>query len=279
MEKIERPIIVPWDFSEVAENAFQHAVNMSKDVNREILLLHVVSDSKDIESIKGKLEASAEKLSNEYGRKPHTEAVAGNIFHAIGEVAKEKKAEMIIMGTHGMKGAQKLFGSKALKVVVSSRIPFLVVQDKPAKEKIDTILLPIDFKRENKEKANWIYYLARNFGAKFIILKSATRDKGFRRKMLSNIRYVETFLKGHDVNYEIVTTPGTQSFKKEIVSFAKEHKADFILVMATRDIRWIDYLLGAPEQYIIANPENLPVMCMNPRPAKLASGFRAAGGA
>lgn len=279
MEKIERPIIVPWDFSEVAENAFQHAVNMSKDVNREILLLHVVSDSKDIESIKGKLEASAEKLSNEYGRKPHTEAVAGNIFHAIGEVAKEKKAEMIIMGTHGMKGAQKLFGSKALKVVVSSRIPFLVVQDKPAKEKIDTILLPIDFKRENKEKANWIYYLARNFGAKFIILKSATRDKGFRRKMLSNIRYVETFLKGHDVNYEIVTTPGRQSFKKEIVSFAKEHKADFILVMATRDIRWIDYLLGAPEQYIIANPENLPVMCMNPRPAKLASGFRAAGGA
>ena len=57
MEKIERPIIVPWDFSEVAENAFQHAVNMSKDVNREILLLHVVSESRDIESIKGKLEA------------------------------------------------------------------------------------------------------------------------------------------------------------------------------------------------------------------------------
>ncbi len=279
MEKIERPIIVPWDFSEVAENAFQHAVNMSKDVNREILLLHVVSDSKDIESLRGKLETSAEKLGKEYGRTPHAEVVAGSIFSSIGDVAKEKKAEMIIMGTHGMKGAQKLFGSKALKVVVSSRIPFLVVQDKPTKEKIDTILLPIDFKGENKETANWIYYLARNFGAKFIILKSAARDKGFRRKILSNIRYVETFLKGHDVNYEIVTASGTQSFKKEIVSFAKERNADFILVMATRDIRWVDYMLGAPEQYILANPENLPVMCMNPRPAKIASGFRAAGGA
>jgi hypothetical protein len=49
--------------------------------------------------------------------------------------------------------------------------------------------------------------------------------------------------------------------------------------MATRDIRWVDYLLGAPEQYILANPENIPVMCMNPRHAKIASGFRAAGGA
>ena len=182
------------------------------------------------------------------------------------------------MGTHGMKGAQKLFGSKALKVVVSSRIPFLVVQGKPAKTKIDTILLPIDFKRENKEKANWIYYLSRNFGSRFIILKSNARDKGFKRKILSNIKYVETFLKGHDIAYEIVTASGNESFKKEIVSFAKAHDADLILIMATRDIRWVDYMLGAPEQYILANPYNLPVMCMNPRPAKLSSGFRAAGG-
>jgi len=278
MEKLERPIIVPWDFSQVTENAFQHAVYISKFLNREILLLHIVSEKRDIESKKAELDVSAVKLGKEYGKKPHVEVVVGSIFKAIGNAAKEMKAEMIIMGTHGMKGAQKLFGSRALKVVVSSRIPFLVVQGKPVKDKIDTILLPIDFKRENKEKANWIYYLARNFGAKFIILKSRAKDKGFRRKTLSNIRYIESFLKGHDVEYEIVTSSGKQSFKKEIVSFAKEHQADLILVMATRDIRWVDYLIGAPEQYLLANPENLSVMCMNPKPAKIAGGFRAAGG-
>jgi len=277
MEKLERPIIVPWDFSQVAENAFQHAVNISKALNREILLLHIVPDAKNAGSKKDELGVSAEKLGNEYGIKPHTELVDGSIFNAIGETAKELKAEMIIMGTHGMKGAQKLFGSKALKVVVSSRIPFFIVQDKPVKDKIETILLPIDFKQENKEKANWIYYLARNFGAKFIILKSKAKDKGFRKKIISNIRYIESFLKGHDVDYEIVTTDGKQSFKKEIVSFAKRHNADLILVMATRDIKWVDYMLGAPEQYLISNPEGLPVMCMNPKPAKIAGGFRATG--
>jgi nucleotide-binding universal stress UspA family protein len=278
MDKYERPIIVPWDFSQVAENAFQHAVNISKVVNREILLLHIAHDGKEKEAKEKELEASAEKLGKEYGRKPFFKVVRGSIFHAIGETAKELKAEMIIMGTHGMKGAQKLFGSKALKVVVSSRIPYLVVQDKPAKASFDTILLPIDFKRENKEKANWIYYLSRNFGSRFIILKSKARDKGFKRKILSNIKYVETFLKGHDVEYEIVTATGKQKFKKEIVEFAKSHDADLILVMATRDIRWVDYMLGAPEQYILANPENLPIMCMNPRPAKIGGGFRASGG-
>jgi nucleotide-binding universal stress UspA family protein len=278
MEKLERPIIVPWDFSQVAENAFQHAVNISKALNREILLLHIVAEKRDADGKLGEMEASSEKLGKEYGKKPHCKVIDGSIFHAIGETAKELKAEMIIMGTHGMKGAQKLFGSRALKVVVSSRIPFLVVQDKPLKDRIDTILMPIDFKSENKEKANWIYYLARNFGAKFIILKSRAKDKGFKRKTLSNIKYVETFLKGHDIAYEIVTSSGKQKFKHEIIDFAKEHEADLILVMATRDIKWVDYMLGAPEQFIIANPEGLPVMCMNPRPAKVAGGFSATGG-
>jgi nucleotide-binding universal stress UspA family protein len=277
METLERPIVVPWDFSQVTENAFQHAVNISKVLNREILLLHVVGEKSHVESRKKEIGESAVKMRKEYGKAPHVEVVVGSIFHAIGETAKEMKAEMIIMGTHGRVGAQKLFGSKALKVVVSSRIPFLVVQDKPFKEGFDTILLPIDFKQENKEKANWIYYLARNFGSKFIILKSKAKDKGFKRKILSNIKYIESFLKGHDVEYEIVTAPGQESFKKEIITFAREHNADLILVMATRDIRWIDYILGAPEQYILANPENLPVMCMNPRHAKVAGGFRATG--
>jgi len=277
MEKLERPIIVPWDFSQVAENAFQHAVIISRILNREILLLHIVTEDKDVEPKKAELKTSAEKLGTEYGKTPHTEVVDGSIFKSIGKVATEMKSEMIIMGTHGRKGAQKLFGSKALKVVVSSRIPFLVIQDKPVKQGFDTILLPIDFKRENKEKANWIYYLSRNFGSRFIILKSKARDKGFRRKTLSNIKYIETFLKGHDVEYEIHTAPREQSFKKEIIEYAKKYQADLILIMATRDIRWIDYMLGAPEQYILANPENLPVMCMNPRPAKIAGGFRATG--
>jgi nucleotide-binding universal stress UspA family protein len=278
MEKYERPVVVPWDFSQVAENAFQHAVNISRMLNREILLLHIVHEERAMDSKRAELNASADKLAKAYGKKPYCEVVNGSIFHAIGEKAKALKAEMIVMGTHGIVGAQKLFGSKALKVVVSSRIPFLVIQDKPSKSTIDTILLPIDFKSENKEKANWIYYLARNFGSRFIILKSRARDKGFRRKILSNIKYVETFLKGHDIAYEIVTTPGKESFKKEIIAFATDHNADMILIMATRDIRWTDYLFGAPEQYILANPANLPVLCMNPRHAKISSGFRAAGG-
>ena len=162
--------------------------------------------------------------------------------------------------------------------MVSSRIPFLIVQDKPVKDRIETILMPIDYRSEHKEKSRWIQYLSSNFGARFIIFKRNVKDRGFKRRTLSNIKFIETYLKGNDVPYQIVTASGKTSFKKEIVEYAKAHEADMILVMATRNINWVDYMLGAPEQYILANPENLPVMCLNPKPAKLSGGFRATGG-
>lgn len=279
MDKTDKPIIVPWDFTDVANNAFLHALNFSKTLGCNIALLHIVHDEKNIPEKEKTLEETAGELDKKHGKRPHCIVKHGSIFHTIGEVATGYNAEMIIMGTHGIKGAQKLFGSKAVKVVVSSRIPFLIVQDKPVKDKLEQILLPIDFKKENKEKANWIYHLSTRFESKVTIFKSHPRDKGFRRKLLSNMKYIENYLKTRDIDYDTVACPGKKSFKEEVVKYAKEQDFDMILIMATRDIKWTDYLFGAPEQFIIANEHNLPVMCINPRPRKIAGGFRATGSA
>ncbi len=278
MEKIERPIVVPWDFSPVAKNAYLHAIRFASVLNRGILLLHIIDDEKDRAEKEKELEEGVALLAKEHGFKPSYVIMSGNIFNTIGEAAKEYKAEMIIMGTHGMKGAQKLFGSRALKVVVSSRIPFLVVQDKPADQITSKILLPIDFRTENKEKANWIYYLARNFNAGFIIIKPSVKDSGFKRKILSNIKYIESFLKSRDVPYEIHTASGKQPFKFEVADYAREKEVDLILIMTTRGINFFHYAFGAPEQYIISNKYGIPVLCVNPKPLKLSGGFRASGG-
>lgn len=273
-----RPIIVPWDFTVVAKNAFMHALNFSKTLGAPIILLHIAHEEKDIESKQKELSAAAAELEKEFSAKAETVVQAGSIFSTIGELATERKADMIIMGTHGVKGAQKLLGSKAVKVVVSSRIPFLIVQDKPEDGRIERILMPIDFKKENKEKANWIYQISTDFKAKVTIFKSNPKDKGFKRKLISNMKYIENYLKTRDIDYDIVACNGKKKFKEEVVDYAKENAFDMILIMATRDIKWADYLFGAPEQYIIANEHNIPVMCINPRPMKIAGGFRATGG-
>ena len=225
-----------------------------------------------------KLENKAKELMADSGINTRPLIKAGNIFDTIRDVAHENKAEMVIMGTHGRKGLQKITGSWALKVLANSKVPFLVVQDKPVSEHIDKILFPIDFKSATKEKVNWIYYLSKHFNSTFILLKRRASDRGFRRKIASNLHYTENFLKNNDIEYEIHTATGKKAFEKETVDYAKESGASMILVLVTRDIGFFDYLIGAREQYIISNPESIPVLCLNPKPAKLASGFRATGG-
>ncbi len=278
MENISKPVIVPWDFTAVAENAYAHAVKISRLINREIILLHIVEREKDIKPSLEKLQTKAKELMIATGITTLPLIKAGNIFDTIRSVAHEDKAEMVIMGTHGRKGMQKITGSWALKVLANSKVPFMVIQNKPLTDKISKIVFPIDFRSETKEKVHWIYYLSSHFHSKFILFKRKSSDRGFRRKIASNLHYTESYLKNNDIEYEIHTAAGKKSFDKETVDFAKEVEASMILVLVTRDIGFFDYIIAAREQYIIANPEAIPVLCLNSKPAKLASGFSATGG-
>jgi len=278
MENIIKPIIVPWDFTRRAMNAYEHAVNLANLLKREIILLHIVHDVTDIDNSFEKLNTKAEELKKDSKVNTHPIIKTGSIFDTIREVAEEQKAEMVVMGTHGRQGLQKVFGSRALKVIANSKIPFVVIQDKPATSKFENILFPIDFRSENKEQVKYINYLSSHFGSKFLLFKRKVGDRRFKKRIASNLYFVESFLKNSNVNYEIYSSPGKQAFEKEVVQFAKELNADLILVLTTRDIGFFDYLIAAREQYIIANPEKIPVMCINPKPAKISSGFRATGG-
>jgi nucleotide-binding universal stress UspA family protein len=278
MENLNKPIIVPWDFTHVAENAFEYAVNIARVLDREIVLMHIVERKEDEESAMAKLKIRSSELSLESGIKTHSFARFGNIFETIREVAQELKAEMVIMGTHGRKGMQRVTGSWALKVMANSKVPFLVVQNKPVKEKFEKILFPIDFRRENKEKVNWMHYLSKNFNSTYVLYKRKSGDRGFKRRIASNLHYAESFLKNNSVIYQLHTSKGKAPFEKETISFAKENGIDLILILVTRDISFFDYFMAAREQFIISNPEQIPVLCINPKPARLASGFSASGG-
>ena len=59
--------------------------------------------------------------------------------NARADIASEIDAEMVIMGTHGIKGMQKFFGSWALKVIANSKVPFIVIQEPPKKDLFENI--------------------------------------------------------------------------------------------------------------------------------------------
>ena len=142
-------LLVPWDFTEVAEAALQHAVKVAKKLNNSIKLIHVVKSIKKGEEALEELNKDIEKLNSKYNVTLEPLVLEGSLFHVISDYASENNVSMVIMGTHGIKGMQKFTGSYALKVIVGSKIPFIVVQEPPTKkDTFKDIVFPLDFKRQ-----------------------------------------------------------------------------------------------------------------------------------
>lgn len=264
MADLKKSIVVPWDFSDLAGYALEHAVNLSKGIDGDIVLVHIVKRKSDIEKATEKLEKEVHNQEKKYGIRPLIEIRDGSIFSVIADVISERNAAFAVMGTHGIKGMQKFTGSWALKVIVGSVAPFIVVQARPTTEKVlDNIVFPVDFKFSSKEKLLWAEFVSRVYGSKIHLCYIDTSDLTFKRKILSNITISKKYLSEKNVDYEIIKLQG-KSISDEAVGFAKEIGADMIMISTTKNISFQDYVLGASEQKMIANKEKIPVMCVNP---------------
>ena len=271
-------ILVTWDFTEKSVFALEHAVNIGKFIKHDIAVVHVVKKESEIEKTKKQIsDEIMEKFANT-SIQPNIIVRAGNIFSTIAEIAEEIKARLVVMGTHGIKGMQKLLGSWALKVIAGSKSPFIVVQDHPKSEVLREIVLPINYRRENKESINWANFFARAFNARFHIFYAKHSDSTFIKGVESNLLFINKYFSQKSIRFELKSASGEKEFQDEVIQYAKEINADALMVITTRDIGFIDYTLGAQEQYIIANGEQIPVICVNPKPAKLGGGFSASGG-
>jgi nucleotide-binding universal stress UspA family protein len=139
MDSFKR-ILVPTDFSEPAARALILAIELARPFESQITLLHVVSFpamaygagvyfpvDECIEQGKKSLSAA---LANAQARYPRIdgEVVSGTVAHEILAVAKSRDVDLVVMGTHGLRGLQRaLLGSVTERIVRTSPVPVLTV--------------------------------------------------------------------------------------------------------------------------------------------------------
>lgn len=268
MEEQNKSIVVPWDFTPVAEFALAHAAKIARMVRNDICLLHIVDSSVktrvEVEK-KTLLNRVADEGSRKYNTRISAYVVKGSIFTTIADFVNNMEASLVVMGTHGMQGMQKLTGSWALKVIVKSKIPFIVVQSPPVDmERYHNIVFPVDFRLENKEKMGMAIFMGKYFDSKVHILKQKTTDKSLLRLVNVNLNFAIKYLTQNNIQYQIHEIP-KGSLAKQTLNFAHRINADLIMTMTTRNISLADYVFGAAEQYIIANSSKIPVCCVNPK--------------
>jgi len=257
MEAKNNILLVPTDFSEVGTNAINLAAKAAKLLNYKMCLLHI-TDGKEDATVAEKLNVLAAEAKEAYGIEVDTIAKEGSIYSTIGEVAKEIKAALVYLGTHGKVGMQKITGSNALKVVTSSEVPVIIVQ-KRSFEQTKDIVLPVTSDSGPWEKTKWATEISKEFKAKIHIyhIDTETVDK--------TVEMVCGYFKENNVEFTVKKAGKSGGFEKQVIDYATAINADLIMIMTNPDKGVAKFILGSYDEDMIFNTSQIPVMCINPR--------------
>ncbi len=148
MSRIRR-ILHPSDFSRASAAAFAKAVDMAKTNRAELVVVHVLSpfvpfggeeysSPKVYQELEARSRAQAQKDLNvlvakakKAGTRAKSLLTEGIPHEQILRAARSKRAELVVLGTHGRTGLARFFlGSVASRVVSMARCPVLTVRGK-----------------------------------------------------------------------------------------------------------------------------------------------------
>jgi nucleotide-binding universal stress UspA family protein len=141
-----KSILFPTDFSEGSAQALQYAVDMSKRYGAKLYVVHVIYDIAkatgwyvphvSMDEMYKDIQEGAKKELERFGvgelagvKNVERRVITGVPHEEIINFVSANKIDLVIMGTHGRKGIDKiLFGSTAAQVVRHAPCPVLTVR-------------------------------------------------------------------------------------------------------------------------------------------------------
>ena len=268
-------LLVPTDFSEVAQSAMQHAIKFAEIINADVILLHVVSSREEVEEAKEKLTKEI-TLGSSFSSSCNVTSFVriGNIFEDIGDVAAELGISLIFMGTHKASRWQKLVGSRAIKVITSSPVPFIVTQEKLMNSNgYDNIVVPLDLNVETKQKLELVAKIAHYFDSEVHLLTNDNSDEFIKTKLKANQVWASNYLESKDIKNSSHLVDQVDSLTEGIFKLSKEVDADLIAIMNLADETILGLYENSFQEEIVANDLKVPVLCVNPHPVTKVSGI------
>jgi nucleotide-binding universal stress UspA family protein len=283
-------ILIPTDFSETANLALDHAVNLARLVDAQITLIHVVStfafrvnlpeldfdeaqNNKLSGAVGSKLSVIADEISQKHGIKVNTLVTSGRVRDEVVRIADEIDADIIIIGTHGVSGLKEFFmGSNAFRIVSEAACPVLSVQDHGSEVGFNNIVVPIDNSFHSREKLGISVKMALAFGAKLFIcgLRSYDHnDEDLNAKFRMKMKQVEDYLTEKDVEFT-TTTLFCGNIAKATMDYAAEVDADLIVIMNEQEINTTGFFMGPYAQQVV-NHSKIPVLSIRPTVGALSN--------
>jgi nucleotide-binding universal stress UspA family protein len=272
INKLNNLILVPTDFSETCQNAIDYAVTLAGMAGWEVYILHVINRETrnkfgtDAEMMVDKtLKQITDKIHAESKVKATALHREGSIFEIISEVAEELGANLIILGTHGKKGLQYLFGSFALRVISQSPVPVGVVQRKKVPEHgFRKIVFPVGLHTEARQQVRYVLNFPTKAKVEVLMFQQFSTDSADASKISIVTGQIEEEFKKHGVNYSVHTAEKQSGFAEQLIDFAVANNTDIIFMMTDSNIDHPDFNNSSWSETLMFNEAQIPVLCINP---------------
>ncbi|HEU4716957.1 MAG TPA: universal stress protein [Bacteroidia bacterium] len=276
-----RNILVPVDFSETSRKALAHASFLARLTKSHMDIIHVLpvspyyleipepmlyvnNHSEVNQLVGGKLEEFSDEIHGIYGIRPRHILAHGQVAYEIVKAAREGKADLVIMGTHGAKGFEELFiGSNAHKVVTLAPCPVITIQEHAGNPGFRNIVLPIDRSRHSREKVETALSFALLYQSVIHILGLLDGDdENEYGKLQIVLDQVQHAVEHAGLAFSRHTIRGG-NLASEALKYGISVNADLIIILTDHESALTGIFPGPLARQIV-NHSRIPVMSLKP---------------
>jgi len=282
MENLENKILVPIDFTEHSLAGLEQSYNLAKYSKSEIVLLHVIVETKSFWSlfssqeqddyynrVSKKLDEYLDLIAGKTGLKVSKLIVKGKLIESIIEQADKIKAKMIVVGTTGSANMmQKIIGSNALKLINEAKCPVVTLKNELPRDRCDNIIVPLDLSKETGRKVKTAISLANYFGGKIFAVSAVTTNVEYDiDKLRKQLYQVKKFVNDHNVECEtefIKISGGNEKIADTLLEYSDKVNGDLMVIMTQQENEIVEFFIGSLAKEII-HKAKIPVMSIIPK--------------
>lgn len=269
-------ILVPYDFSTVADNALDFACQIAQKTSAdEVMMLNVVEHpsesrlkfmgvtqmdpaeniyfTKLVQVVTTKLE---EKISNILypGVNVTHKIQIGTPYNTLEKEVAEEDVEMVVMGSQGAEGVQEFFvGSNAEKVVRTANCPVITIKNKVDIHAIKDLVFASNFHELSDQFVEKLIDFREILDADLKLVKintpaSFTTTRHDRKQM-------EDFVQKYDIDNFTIDIYNHTNEEEGIVYFAEDMEVDAIAMGTNQRKGFAHFLTGSIAEDVVNHAE------------------------
>ena len=282
-----KTILLPTDFSEASENAINFAIEFAKNTDTHILILNTFYVPLPTFAVRGELrneiyfqeeETSRSKVNNiinkikkdlaTSGKKVICEPINKNGIaqQEIQSIAKERNADLIIMGTNAPGEPLGFIGSTTINIIETIPCPILVVHKNTSVSGLKNIVIAMEAVRNEIFSVIKLVELFKPFAPTFTILHLHQSTESSKQKTYDEIdmetgilvKSIKDYTNYNKIKYKVFST---DDISEGLSKYSAETEVN-LMVLLKQQRGWLESLFHKSVTKHLLKNTTLPLLVL-----------------